>query len=209
MPGKRKTDDPGRDRSEMSTRQQSDLSAEDARLWAQVAADTRPLKADKRDSAAKKAPKPDPAKSSTKTAKTKPAAPAPPRPPSAPRPPELSAGASPGVDKRLGDRLRRGQLPIDARVDLHGMTQAEAKTALDDFIVASRHGGRRCVLVITGKGGSRGTDDYGRARPGVLREAVPKWLNTATMRPHILSFAQAQPKHGGAGALYVLLKRLR
>lgn len=209
MPGKRKTGDRGRDRRDEGKRKKSALSAEDARLWAKVAADTRPLEKGKIEGAAKPAPAPERAKPSPKASQAKPALPAPARPRRAPCGPELSTGAAPGVDKRLADRLRRGQLPIDARIDLHGMSQAEARAALEDFVVASRHGGRRCVLVITGKGGSRGTDDYGRPRPGVLRDAVPKWLNTASMRPHILSFAQAQPRHGGGGALYILLKRLR
>jgi DNA-nicking Smr family endonuclease len=111
--------------------------------------------------------------------------------------------------------LRRGQLPIDARLDLHGWTQGEAHHALAGFIESAHAAGQRCLLVITGKGGRAKTHDAddphggGGAVPGVLRAAVPNWLNQPPLRPLILGFAGAQPKHGGSGALYVLLKRKR
>jgi DNA-nicking Smr family endonuclease len=116
--------------------------------------------------------------------------------------PSLSPGESPGVDRRTAERFRRGQLAVEARLDLHGLTQAEAHRALASFIQQAHAGGLRTVLVITGKGG------FGDAR-GVLREAVPRWLNEGDLRPRVLSCAWAQPKHGGAGALYVLLRRQR
>ncbi|HEX7970035.1 MAG TPA: Smr/MutS family protein, partial [Stellaceae bacterium] len=102
---------------------------------------------------------------------------------------------------RNAERLRRGELGIEARLDLHGMTQEEAHRALDDFLACAQHAGRRCVLVITGKGGA--------GRGGILRSAVPRWLNEAPNRARLLAFAAAQPKHGGAGALYLLLRRRR
>jgi len=83
------------------------------------------------------------------------------------------------------------------------MTQAQAHRALDAFIGASASARRRCVLVITGKGGG------GDGTKGVLREQVPRWLNQATLRPLILAFSHARPKDGGEGALYVLMKRKR
>ncbi len=116
--------------------------------------------------------------------------------------PPLSPGESPGVDRRTVEKLRRGQLPVGARLDLHGLTQAEAHRALASFIQQAHAAGIRMALVITGKGG------FGDAR-GVLREAVPRWLNEGDLRPRVLSCAWAQPKHGGAGALYVLLRRQR
>ncbi|HLJ19190.1 MAG TPA: Smr/MutS family protein [Stellaceae bacterium] len=116
--------------------------------------------------------------------------------------PPLAPGDSPGVDRRTAEKFRRGQLAVDARLDLHGMTQAEAHPALASFIQRAHASGLRTVLVITGKGG------FGDAR-GVLREAVPRWLNEGDLRPRVLSCAWAQPKHGGAGALYVLLRRQR
>ena len=116
--------------------------------------------------------------------------------------PPLAPGDSPGVDRRTADKFRRGQLAVDARLDLHGMTQDEAHRALAGFIRRGHEEGLRAVLVITGKGG------FGDAR-GVLRNAVPRWLNESDLRPRVLSCAWAQPKHGGAGALYVLLRRRR
>ena len=116
--------------------------------------------------------------------------------------PPISPGAAPGVDRRTAEKFRRGQLAVEARLDLHGLTQAEAHRALASFIQQAHANGLRMVLVITGKGG------FGDAR-GVLREAVPRWLNEDDLRPRVLSCAWAQPKHGGAGALYVLLRRHR
>jgi DNA-nicking Smr family endonuclease len=116
--------------------------------------------------------------------------------------PSLTHEASPGLDRRTAERLRGGALPIEARLDLHGMTQAEAHRALDAFLARAVETEKRCVLVITGKGG-RTTGD------GILRAAVPRWLNEAPNRAHLLAFAPAQPKHGGAGALYLLLRRRR
>ncbi len=130
-------------------------------------------------------------------------APAPlPSPPSASRPqPRLEHGQTPGVDRRTADRLRRGLLEIEARLDLHGLTQAAAHGALNRFVATAYAAGRRCVLVITGKGTRDGT--------GVLRQAVPRWLNEAPLRAAIIAMARAQPRDGGDGALYVLLKRQR
>jgi DNA-nicking Smr family endonuclease len=119
----------------------------------------------------------------------------------APLPP-LSPGDSPGVDRRTAEKFRRGRLDVEARLDLHGMIQEEAHRALVSFVRRAHEDGLRTVLVITGKGG------FGDAR-GVLRDAVPRWLNESDLRPRVLSCAWAQPKHGGAGALYVLLRRQR
>lgn len=130
-----------------------------------------------------------------------PSSPAPaPRP--RPEPPPLAPGVTTGLDRRTGDRLRRGQLEIDGRIDLHGMVQSDAHAALTACIHRCWRDGRRCVLVITGKG---------RAREGggVLARMVPRWLSEATLRPMVLAIQPAQPKHGGDGALYVLLKRRR
>jgi len=114
--------------------------------------------------------------------------------------PDLSHGASPGVDRRTAERLHRGQMEIDGRIDLHGMTQAEAHDALAAFMDKAEARGWRCVLLITGKG-TRGQ--------GVLRASVPRWLNLPPHRARILSFGAARPKDGGDGALYVLLRRRR
>ena len=121
-------------------------------------------------------------------------------PPSAPVPPPLSQFA--GIDRANAERLKRGLHPIEGRLDLHGMTQAEAHRELADFVWASHQAGRRCVLVITGRG-------FGPDGPGVLKRAVPRWLEEAGLRRRILATAAAQPRHGGEGALYLLLRRQR
>ncbi len=107
-----------------------------------------------------------------------------------------------GIDRANAERLKRGLHPIEGRLDLHGLTQAEAHRELADFVWASHQAGRRCVLVITGRG-------FGPDGPGVLKRAVPRWLEEAGLRRRILATATAQPRHGGEGALYLLLRRQR
>jgi DNA-nicking Smr family endonuclease len=102
-----------------------------------------------------------------------------------------------GLDRRTGQRFKRGQLPVEARLDLHGLTQAEAHNELDGFLSRQYMMGKRCVIVVTGKGG------------GVLRAAVPRWLNESPNREKVLAFEYSRQKDGGAGALYVLMKRRR
>jgi DNA-nicking Smr family endonuclease len=101
-----------------------------------------------------------------------------------------------GLDKRTAQRLRRGEMPIEARLDLHGMFEEEAHRAAASFIARAHADGLRLVLLITGKG-------------AVLREAVPRWLDEGATRARVLSTSWAQPRHGGGGALYVLLRRHR
>jgi DNA-nicking Smr family endonuclease len=173
-------------------------SPPDLELWREVAASAKPLPGRVRPKAAaeRQAPGATPAPSRQRAVA---------RPPVAPRqapPPELAPGRIAGVDKRLAERFRRGQLAVEARLDLHGLTQGEAHDRLAGFIAVSAASGRRCVLVITGKG-------MWRQDGGILREMVPRWLNEAPARGRVLAIAQAQPRHGGAGALYVLLKRPR
>ncbi len=117
---------------------------------------------------------------------------------------ELTHGAAPGVDKRTNQRLIRGKLPIEGRLDLHGHTRETAHRALEAFINGSFSAGKRCVIVITGKGLRLETGDI-----GVLRQAVPQWLNGPALRSKVLAYSHATPKDGGEGALYVLLKRKR
>jgi DNA-nicking Smr family endonuclease len=111
-------------------------------------------------------------------------------------PPPLDAFA--GLDRASAERLKRGRYPIEARLDLHGMTQAEAHRALAGFVGGSRALGRRCVLVITG---------HGRVSGGILKSAVPRWLKELDLRRHVLAITPAQPRDGGAGALYLLLRK--
>ena len=115
----------------------------------------------------------------------------------------LSYGDAPGVDRRTATRFRRGLMPIDAKLDLHGHTRESGRQALTGFLRAHRAAGRRCVLVVTGKGLK---DDWSI---GALRQALPDWLNAPDLRRLILAFCHAQPQHGGSGAVYILLRRER
>jgi DNA-nicking Smr family endonuclease len=107
------------------------------------------------------------------------------------------------IDRRLKQRLARGQIEIDARLDLHGRTLSEAHAALLRFLHRAQGDGARTVLVITGKGG-----DTGGGR-GVLRRQVPLWLALPELRTHVLAVEEAHIAHGGAGALYVRMRRGR
>lgn len=111
---------------------------------------------------------------------------------------DLMVGDVSGLDGGRAKKFKRGQMEIDGKLDLHGMTQDEAFAALVDFIPSARAAGKRCVLIVTGKG---------KMGQGVLKENLPGWLNQPQNRPHILSFSPAQVQHGGDGAMYVLLKK--
>ena len=100
-------------------------------------------------------------------------------------------------DRSGEKRVRRGQTPIAASFDLHGFTQTKAALALYQFVASQRQQGARCVLVITGRG---------KAGGGVLRERFVEWLAGSDMRVHVSGYAQANRKHGGAGAWYVFLR---
>ena len=111
------------------------------------------------------------------------------------------------IDRRTATRFRKGKMLIDARLDLHGHTRETAYIQLFSFIHQSYQQGRRCVLVITGRGlFQKNTPPHER---GVLRSALSNWLNDPAIRPFILAYDQAQIKDGGEGAFYVLLKRKR
>jgi DNA-nicking Smr family endonuclease len=173
------------------------LSPADLHLWRQVTETVTPLPGRERLSDA--VPLPVPPKPALEAAPVA----APPPAKSTPKPPArvLNPGTVTDLDRRSAERLRRGDMTIDARLDLHGLRQDEAHPALDRFLAASQAIGRRCVLVITGKGFRDGT--------GVLKDQVPLWLNQAPNRARVLAIMPARPQHGGAGALYVLLKRIR
>ncbi len=117
-----------------------------------------------------------------------------------PGPIALDPARPAGIDRRTFQRLRRGRLPVEAHLDLHGMTREEAFFALERFLARMQAAGVRCVLVITGRGTLRG---------GVLRELLPRWLEAPAVRHRVVAFAPARPEHGGAGAFYLLLRRRR
>lgn len=110
-----------------------------------------------------------------------------------------------GLDRRTSDRLRRGEFPIDARLDLHGLRQSEAQERLIRFVVESYESDRRCLLVITGKGNRF----YPEQEAGILRRMLPVWIGMAPLAPLILTHSPAKPKDGGEGAFYILLRRRR
>jgi len=130
------------------------------------------------------------------------------------RTPMAPATPRAGLDRGTARKLRRGDMAIDARLDLHGLTRDAAHGALDRFLGRCRRSGRRCVLVITGKGGRRPDRDEDapfmrRDGPGVLRRLVPLWLETGANRHRVLAYQPARPGDGGDGAFYVLLRRRR
>jgi DNA-nicking Smr family endonuclease len=168
-------------------------SALELALWRHMVSDVRPLEP------ARGSPEPEKSSAPVTVLET-------------PAKTKLHEGASPGptvpkpqaapggVDRRTLQRLQRGQYPISSRLDLHGLTQAEAHAKLADFVTAQHLRGNRCVLVITGRG---------RASGGVLRHEVPRWLASGALAPKVLAVSPARVTHGAEGALYVLLRRQR
>jgi DNA-nicking Smr family endonuclease len=171
------------------------LTHDELALWHHAVRDAAPLHGEPPPPSPPPAPVPPPAPPARSAA--------PPRPREAlpavpPVPRRLDPAGPVDLDRRSWLRLRRGSYPIDARLDLHGLTQAEAHVRLAAFLAGAQARGNRCVLVITGRGLRRG---------GTLRENTPRWLETEPNRARVLSFAQARLQHGGEGALYVLLRR--
>jgi len=104
------------------------------------------------------------------------------------------------LDRRSWLRLKRGHVELERTLDLHGQTQERAHQRLSAFVADAHARGSRCVLVVTGKGLESG---------GTLRHMVPRWLNEEPNRARVVAFCPAQPRHGGSGALYVLIRRRR
>jgi DNA-nicking Smr family endonuclease len=175
----------------MSRKPERPLSDEDRVLWSLVARSTTPLKGRKQAAIAE-----EPvismaqALAQTMPEPPKPAAPAPKR----------ASTAQTIIDRPTHDKLAGGRLAIEGRVDLHGMTQEQAYALLLSFLGRAHANGVRYVLVITGKGSSSGGD-------GVLKRAVPGWLATVPFRSLVSSHDHAARHHGGAGAIYVRLRR--
>jgi DNA-nicking Smr family endonuclease len=125
-------------------------------------------------------------------------------------PPARAASSAPVPDaplallgRRLRHRVARGKLAIDARLDLHGLTQNEAHAVLLRFLRNAQMRGARLVLLITGKG------VRGEGEPGVLKRQVPHWLEAPEFRAYVVGFQGAHAAHGGEGALYVWVRRAR
>jgi DNA-nicking Smr family endonuclease len=114
---------------------------------------------------------------------------------------EFIEGASPGTDRNLLRALRRGDFSLQGHLDLHGLTQAEAKEAVERFLTDSRRSGRRCVLIVHGRG------LHSKDQIPILKERLKVWLSQKRIGKLVLAFATARPHDGGAGAVYVLLRR--
>jgi len=181
------------------------MSDEDRRLWEKVTREVKPLappaetalpamkKAAELPSAPEAARAAGPAAPSDAAAKSK---------AKAPEPRVNHHRPSAAIDRRTVRRLARGTTRIEARIDLHGMTQEEAHRELVRFIEGSVARRRRFVLVITGKGSG------GEGR-GILRRQVPIWLDGRELARHVVGYRSADPVHGGDGALYVRLRAAR
>jgi DNA-nicking Smr family endonuclease len=186
----------------MSRRRQ--LSEEEEALWAGFARAIKPLKAAK--PGAKTTPKSSatpPAASTTPPSQIR-SQPVTPRETPRPSPPLAPLG------RRLKQRVARGREPIDARLDLHGMTQQQAHAALLRFLHRAQADGVKTALVVTGKGlrrSSSGAEYDADSRPGVLKRQVPMWLALPEFRLLVVGFDDAHVGHGGEGALYVRLRR--
>ncbi len=204
-------------------------SADEAALWRNYVKDVAPLSRDAAETARPVAP-PAPPAAPAATVQPRPAptnarpgrtakqsagaaqkATQPPAPPPSPMPMPRPAVSRPvtrradrsgpvDLDRRTWQRLHRGEMIVEARLDLHGLTQIAAYDRLAAFIDHAWRVGSRCVLVITG----RGSGDV-----GILRTMTPRWLDEIPMRDKVLAYTQAKTHHGGAGALYVLIRRRR
>jgi DNA-nicking Smr family endonuclease len=166
----------------------------DAELFAAVMRDVKPLRKKKLPPPHASARHPDPVSASKRERLTVSA--------SRPHPPAAAPPPNPGIDRRTADRLRKGAMAIDRQIDLHGMTEAAAHAALDRFVRQAWQHGARVLLVITGKGSLA-------EGGGVLRRNLPRWLNVGENAARVLRVESAQPKDGGSGAYYVLLRRDR
>lgn len=113
------------------------------------------------------------------------------------------------MDRKTHTKMKRGKMKPEARIDLHGMTMDRAHPALTGFIMRAASDGKRLVLVITGKGKDRDGDGPIPVRRGVLRHNVPHWLSVPPLSQLVLQITPAHISHGGGGAYYVYLKRLR
>ena len=183
------------------------VTPDELELWRHVAQSVRPIKSRRRPAPPKEAaPSAPPAKPKAAKPAAPAASPVMPQPPAPARPHALTHGLSHGIDRRQAERFRKGKLAIEGKIDLHGRTQQDAHDDLLAFVRRAHAAGKRNVLVVTGKGMTQGKSV---PKTGILRQAVPRWLNEPAFRALVLAFDYAEPQHGGEGALYVLLKRVR
>lgn len=195
------------------------LAAPDADLWDEVTARIEPLKRRRprrqippqqaRDADPEAPPVSEPVEAAGQR-----------RRPDVRRPDAAGQAAKPaeltGIDRRMRQKLARGQVEVDARLDLHGTGRPAARAALHAFLVSASARGHRLVLVITGKGEAptrhtlHGTDHFHTPeRRGILRQALTEWLTEPDFASLVSGFQPAHPRHGGGGAFYVRLRRPR
>lgn len=196
----------------MAGRRRRGLTPEDRAVWAQVAATAVPLHVSSAAAAPDPASGPAPPAPDAAPARrtVKPVSPPAPRVTLdlAPDPHALLERPHPHMDRRRFDKLRRGRLDPEARIDLHGMTSERAHAALTGFILDAHAADLRLVLVITGKGREEDSG-FGPRRHGILRHSLPHWLTLPPLGARILQVAPAHQRHGGGGAFYVYLRRRR
>ncbi len=179
-------------------RRKRTLSEEERALWENVVRQTRPLLHNKHKTA-----KPLPASPEVETRAAKPAVlPASTRHASSAKIAKPAMPPLASLGRRERSQLLRGKKQIEARLDLHGMTQARAHHALSDFLRRAHLDGLSFVLVITGKGKIAGGSEQ-----GILRRQVPQWLSQPEFRKLVVGFEEAHIGHGGEGALYVRVRR--
>lgn len=191
------------------------LTPEESELWQTVARSMKRLGPVKTEAAPAEAPPPPPASFFKHPPRHRPiqvgstAEPARPKVvPATDLAPNLQqASPSPRIDRRRYERLIRGKLEPEARLDLHGMTRNAAHAALISFVLGAQARGLRLVLVITGKGRPDRSDAIIPERTGILRHSLPHWLAAPPLRGQVLEIRSAHQRHGGVGAVYLYLKR--
>jgi DNA-nicking Smr family endonuclease len=185
-------------------RRKRSLSEEERALWESVARQAKPLakrhRTPKLEDAEPVAEAPVAAKSDAVPKSHPPA-----KIPRAPKPVVSAPPPLAPLGRRERSHLSRGRKEIEARLDLHGMTQTRAHRALSGFLLRAHSDGLTFVLVITGKGRTIGAE----SERGVLRRQVPLWLNLPEFRSLVVGFEEAHIGHGGEGALYVRIRRSR
>lgn len=193
----------------MAPRKPRDLRPDERALWAKVKATTEPLntKAKVTSSPSKGDQIPDP--STAPAIQQQKPTPILATVGKTTKPPAISKTQKVSMDRQAFRKMTRGKMKPEARLDLHGMTLAQAHPALEAFIRNAYTSGKRLVLVITGKGKFRDDDNVIPTKTGVLRHQVPQWLAQQTMTSMILQVAPASQNYGGSGAYFVYLRRGR
>ena len=178
------------------------LSAEEIELWLSVAKTVAPRPGSQLPQPAPTMHKASPRAEENEPKRSAPGQDPPPKPAAVapPKPPPLAP-----LERRLRQKLARGRTAPDAAIDLHGLRRQEAFVALHQFLARAQRDGAKLVLVVTGKGERGGLSEDGSG--GVLRRSVPQWLRGAEYHSIVVGFEEASRPHGGAGALYVRLKR--